>query len=134
MMKMINKIGIIICCMLVLFLSGCQRPAPIKIGFSAGLSGANSEVGVGARNAVELMVEQVNKDGGINGRDVELIIKDDENDLAKVALIDQSFIDEGVLIIIGHDMSSKLATSLEVIKEQNVLMISPLFRTIWRQG
>jgi branched-chain amino acid transport system substrate-binding protein len=110
---------------LIIVLQGCQKPAPITIGFSAGLSGANSEVGIGLRNAVELMVDQVNQAGGINGRQLELLIKDDENSLEKVAVVDQAFIDEGVMVIIGHDMSFKVVPSLKTIKDKPVIMISP---------
>lgn len=122
---MLSGIKLMIICVLCLSAYGCQPAEPIKIGFAAGLSGANSEVGVGARNGILLLIEQINASGGINGRNLELIVKDDENKLDVVARVDQELIDSGVIAIIGHDMSSKLATSLKTIEGQKVLLMSP---------
>jgi branched-chain amino acid transport system substrate-binding protein len=51
--------------------------APIKIGLPVGLSGANSVVAPSVVQAAQLAVAQINTDGGILGRHVDLAIADD---------------------------------------------------------
>ena len=50
---------------------------PIKIGVPVGLSGANSVVAPSVVQSSELAVEEINEQGGILGRPVELVIADD---------------------------------------------------------
>ncbi|MBS3805249.1 MAG: substrate-binding protein [Oleiphilaceae bacterium] len=50
---------------------------PIKIGVAVGLSGANSVVAPGVVQSSELAVSEINANGGILGRQVELEIVDD---------------------------------------------------------
>ncbi len=50
---------------------------PIKIGIPVGLSGANSVVAPSVVQAAELAVAEINKAGGVLGRQLELVIADD---------------------------------------------------------
>lgn len=50
---------------------------PIKIGVPVGLSGANSVVAPSVVQAAELAVAEINKAGGVLGRQLELVIADD---------------------------------------------------------
>ncbi len=53
---------------------------PIKIGASLSLTGVAADFGDMSKKAMELAVEEINANGGINGRRVELIIEDDQTD------------------------------------------------------
>ena len=50
--------------------------APIKIGWIGGLTGTGASYGTIALNAAQLAVEDINNDGGINGRKIELVAED----------------------------------------------------------
>ncbi|WP_457589993.1 substrate-binding protein [Jiella marina] len=50
---------------------------PIKIGIPVGLSGANSVVAPSVVQSSELAAEEINAEGGILGRQVELVVADD---------------------------------------------------------
>ncbi len=58
-------------------LAACGPPEPIRIGLIAGLSDRGSDFGESVRNGVILAVEQQNQAGGIKGRKIELIVRDD---------------------------------------------------------
>ena len=60
-----------------LLLAACGEPEPVRIGFLGGLSDRNTDVGDAGRNGVILAVEQWNREGGIQGRPIELIARDD---------------------------------------------------------
>ena len=59
--------------------SGCRSKEPVIIGYSANLTGRQSELGVTGRNGIEMAVDEINSQGGINGRLIKLIVKDDKN-------------------------------------------------------
>ncbi len=51
---------------------------PIKIGMSGPFTGGSSSMGVSMRDGVKLAVEEINKAGGVLGRPIELVERDDE--------------------------------------------------------
>jgi branched-chain amino acid transport system substrate-binding protein len=67
------------------FVLGCGPSEPIRIGFVGGMSGRIADLGIAGRDAAQLAVEWRNEDGGIHGRRVQVIIKDDEQKPEKVA-------------------------------------------------
>lgn len=106
-------------------LMGCQRPANIKIGVVGTMTGPNSDLSVSGRRGVEMAVDEINQKGGIKGRIVELVVKDDENDPAVALKKDQEFIAEDIRLIIGHFTSGMVLSSMEYINSQDMLMLSP---------
>ncbi|MGH8809771.1 MAG: ABC transporter substrate-binding protein, partial [Noviherbaspirillum sp.] len=51
---------------------------PLKIGVSGPFSGGSSPMGESMRNGIRLAVEEINNIGGIHGRKIELIERDDQ--------------------------------------------------------
>ncbi len=94
----------------------CTSRQPLKIGFVGGLTGRTSQLGILARNGVELAVEEANRAGGVRGRLLKLLIRDDQNDHATAVRVDRELMDEGVLAIIGHVTSSMAEAALEAIE------------------
>lgn len=97
----------------------------VKLGFSAGLSGLKSELGISGRNGAQLAVEEINRNGGIRGRKLELLVMDDKNDARIACAVDQSLAKQGVNIIIGHMVSSVATDTVKNANENKILLISP---------
>lgn len=110
---------------LTVSIEGCAAKEPYRIGFIGNVTGINSSTAIAGRNAVSLAVEEANKTGGINGRQVVLVVKDDQESPEAAAAVDKEFIQEGIPIVIGHYMSSVGEACLEAIKGQNILFLSP---------
>ena len=51
---------------------------PIKIGLSGPFTGGSASMGVSMRDGVKLAVDEINKAGGILGRPIQLVERDDE--------------------------------------------------------
>ena len=115
--------------MMIFLLTSCFQEHPITIGFSAALSGENTSFGNSLRNGFLLRVDEINAEGGINGRLIEVIVKDDQNELSGVREVDEFFIDKGVDIIFGHDFSFKAETILETTKDKNIIVFSATMAT-----
>lgn len=120
---------IVISVALVLTLAGCGEDPPLKIGFVGGLTGRVADLGVAGRDGAIYAVEEKNAAGGIAGRKIDLLIRDDEQnpDVARKAV--QDLIDSGVLAIVGPMTSSMGLVVKPVVDAGQVPMISPTVKT-----
>lgn len=127
--KVIIYIFLIILVSLAVGIEVFNKYRPIVIGFSAQLTGKQSELGIQERNGVQLAVENINSSGGINGREVKLIIKDDFGQTKKAGEVDEELIKAGAVAIVGHATSSQTLEALKVTNPNNVIMIGPTIST-----
>ncbi|WP_373483212.1 ABC transporter substrate-binding protein [Acetobacterium sp.] len=118
-------LGLVLLILIILTLTSCIQQKPVTIGFVASLTGSTSELGVNGRNGLMMAVEEINAGGGINGRLVEVVVKDDKNDPENGLAVDQALYEDGISFIIGHMTSSMAKTSLPFVNENKLLMISP---------
>lgn len=117
-----------------LLLVGCEEPAPVQVGFIGGLSGRSTDIGEASRNAVQLAVEQINARGGINGREVELLVRDDADDPEAATRAVRDLHQAGVEAIIGPNISSIAAAMQPVVNELQVVAISPTASSLMLAG
>lgn len=106
-----------------------SEPQPIKLGFVGTLTGRLSDLGTAGRNGVILAVKEVNSEGGINGRQVLLLTRDDKSDPERAVQVDRELIEEGVVAIIGHMTSSMSMAAVSLINSEKVVMMSPTTTT-----
>ena len=59
-------------------ISAAYAADTIKVGLSGPFTGGSSSMGVSMRDGVKLAVEEINKAGGVLGRQIQLIERDDE--------------------------------------------------------
>jgi branched-chain amino acid transport system substrate-binding protein len=102
---------------------------PILIGFSGSLTGIYSDLGVQGRNGATLAIEDINAKGGVAGRKLKLIPKDDAGLPERAKKVDQELIEKGVVAIIGHMTSSQTMAALPVAEKAGTVMISPTTST-----
>lgn len=110
-------------------LVGCGGKEPIRVGFVAQLTGVQAELGVQERNGAQLAVEEINAAGGINGRPIELIIRDDLGTPEGAQTADRELIGTGVVAIIGHATSAQTIAGLTVTESAHIVMLSPTATT-----
>ena len=110
-------------------LLGCELPEPIRIGFVGGTSGRVADLGIAGRDAVLLAVELRNQSGGVAGRKVKLLIKDDQQspEVARRAVRD--LIEQGVVAIVGPMTSAMAIAVVPIANEAKVLLMSPTATT-----
>lgn len=121
----------ILCFSCVALSVSCGSRQPIKVGFAGCLTGLKSDLGVNAMYGVQLALDEVNEAGGIRGRKIELVIRDDKADPDEALKCDKEMLAQGVVAIIGHMESGTVAKSLPWATEHGLLYISP---TISGQG
>lgn len=95
-----------------------EKLKSIKIGVSLPLTGEGASLGEGGLTGIELAQKEINENGGINGRKIELIVEDDlcnarggVNSLTKLTQVDD------VTAIIGPLCSVAAGAGLPVVEE-----------------
>jgi branched-chain amino acid transport system substrate-binding protein len=99
---------------------------PIKIGASLPLTGDFAEPGVAAQQGYKIWQELVNKDGGLLGRQVELIIKDDQSDQNVIVTDYNALIQKDKVDLLLGTFSSLLNLPASAVAERNkMLFVEP---------
>jgi branched-chain amino acid transport system substrate-binding protein len=62
----------------VMLTAGAHAQQPVKIGISGPFTGGSAAMGVSMRDGVRLAVQEINKAGGVLGRPILLVERDDE--------------------------------------------------------
>ncbi|MGE5850077.1 MAG: ABC transporter substrate-binding protein [Candidatus Methylomirabilota bacterium] len=100
---------------------------PIKIGAFFALSGPAAHIGTPTKLVAQMVVDKINKEGGINGRPIELVLGDTESDPAKAAVIAKKFIfSDKVAAIIGPTSTAEGMSVKKIVEEAGV----PTFMTV----
>lgn len=90
---------------------------PITIGFAVAQSGIYTAYDQGATQAALLAIEQINENGGINGREVKSVVADTKSDRQQGARAALQVIDEGAdLVVVTCDYDFGAPAALEAHK------------------
>ncbi len=116
------KTSIAITIMALLLLAACIQTAetkPFKLGAPLPLTGTNAFYGDFTKYGIELAVEDLNKEGGINGRTVQIVYEDTAGDKAKATTAAQKLVNVDnvdALITITTPMGGAIAPVAEESK------------------
>lgn len=98
---------------------------PIKIGALFSVSGPASFLGEPERNTAEMMVNEINKAGGIKGRKLELIVIDTQGDATKAVQGANKLIkNDKVIAIIGPSITGDTMAIVPVVERAKIPLIS----------
>jgi branched-chain amino acid transport system substrate-binding protein len=119
------------CCVVAAVLAVFFVAAPvsaqntIKIGFFAPITGPAAADGMSAKNAVELGVKEVNDDGGINGKKVELIIYDDRLKAEEAVAIANRLIERDKVVgVVSGSYSGPTRVTAPIFQKAGMPMVA----------
>ncbi|MDQ5908686.1 MAG: Amino acid transporter substrate-binding protein [Pseudomonadota bacterium] len=110
---------------LALLLAGCGADEPWRLGFIGAMSGHYADLGLTGRNGALLAVEQRNAAGGVRGRPVELLIRDDAQHPETAVKVVQELGAARIEVLIGPLTSEMASAILPVAEQAGLIMISP---------
>jgi branched-chain amino acid transport system substrate-binding protein len=98
----------------------------IKIGANLELSGAVASYGESLADGINMAVEEINKDGGIDGKKIEVIKADNKSDAAEatstaIKLTSQ----DKVTAIIGAATSGNTLAQAQIAKDNKTILLTP---------
>lgn len=106
--------------------NGGDGTGEILVGYYGDLSGRTSSFGQSTKNGVEMAADEINKAGGINGRQVRIITEDDQGEPNKAATVVTKLINQDkVQALLGEVASSNSLAAAPKAQEAKVPMISP---------
>ncbi len=98
----------------------------IKIGLNLELSGAVAGYGAQEQEGAELAVEKINEEGGVLGKQIELVVKDNKSDSNEAATAAANLAtNDKVVAIIGPATSGAAKASIPNVTKTKVPMITP---------
>ncbi|CAG9193228.1 Branched chain amino acid ABC transporter substrate-binding protein [Paraburkholderia tropica] len=100
----------------------------VRIGHFAPLTGMSAHVGKDDQNGARLAIEEINaKQLVIAGKKVkfELDAQDDAADPKTGTVVAQKLVDDGVVAVIGSDMSSTTIPAAKIFSDAGIVQISP---------
>lgn len=119
---------LVVLALMVSVLAGCSGPQSsdtIRIGFIGPLTGDSQPWGEAQLNEIKLCVEDLNKNGGILGRQVELFYYDNRADNIESANATKRLIQENkVCAVLGPNASGAAIAMSSVCDENQVPMIA----------
>lgn len=124
-MKFFGKLLLIILTFTILWVSPSYCKEPYKIGAIFSVTGAASFLGEPEKNTVLMLVEQINKAGGINGHPLEVIIEDSKSDETQAVLAAKKLIEKDkVLAIIGPSTTGESMAVIPIVTSAQTPLIS----------
>ncbi len=113
-------------CMVVACLSGCGSSSqPIRIGLAGPV---NESHGASMRRGAELAIAEINQEGGVGGRPLELVARDDRAEAVVAVRVAQDLYEtDGLVAVIGHMTSDATLAAAPVYNggPNPVVVISP---------
>lgn len=95
-----------------------------KIGCVFAITGAASNLGEPEANTAKMIADQINEQGGINGRKIELLVEDTQGDETRAVNAVKTLIRSDVLAIVGPSRSGTTLAVIDICEQQQVPLIS----------
>lgn len=106
--------------------AGCGESNTIKIGTIQSISGQVSTYGIQTRDAIKMAVEEINAEGGVLGKQIELIVEDDEASPDKTTNAFKKLVaKDKVVAVIGALISKCTLAITQEAQAKKVVLITP---------
>ncbi len=98
----------------------------IVIGEYGSLTGGIATFGISTKNGSELAFDEINKKGGVLGRQIKLLVEDDQSKPEEAGTVVTKLINQnGVRAVLGHVASSHSLAAAPICQSNQIPMISP---------
>ncbi len=134
---LLGACGVLLSLLLVSCTGNRETKPSIKIGLIAPLSGYLAPSGEAIQRGMLLAIDEVNREGGVLGRPLALVVDDVENDpLAGVAVLQALVQHDKMVAVFTGTFSTVILAQLDIIHERQIPLIIPLgsVTTITRNG
>ncbi len=116
---------VLVLCLSFLMAGAVFAAPPVKIGALFSVTGPASPLGEPERNTAVMMVDEINKAGGIKGTKLELIVYDTQGDATKaVQGVNKLIKDDKVVAIIGPSTTGDSMAVIPVIEKSGIPLVS----------
>lgn len=119
-MKKVLFLSLILC-----FIGGTALAADtVKIGLMGPMTGAWASEGQEMKQVLDLLADELNKEGGLLGKKVEILSEDDSGDPRQAALAAQRLSTRDIVAVIGTYGSSITEASQNIYDESEIIQVA----------
>jgi branched-chain amino acid transport system substrate-binding protein len=108
-----------------LALMGCNHVDTIKIGLAGVQTGPDGEIGSAPIRAAQIAIDEWNAKGGVLGKRIEAVVRDDEGKPAQAVSVAQELVSTGVAAVVGHWNSGCTLPASDIYAQAKILEITP---------
>ena len=123
-----TKFALLLLALAIFLPASLQTTTPgnrIKIGVFLSLTGSTAAYGVSALNAIKLATDEVNRKGGIDGKQIELVVEDDHSNTQEVpGIVNKLIKEDKVDALIAEPVSTRAMVAAPIAQQNRVVMIS----------
>ncbi|WP_277051762.1 branched-chain amino acid ABC transporter substrate-binding protein [Zestomonas thermotolerans] len=106
-------------------LSGCSEQSDtIKIALAGPTTGAVAQYGEMQIIGAKMAVEQINKAGGVIGKQLEAVVYDDACDPKQAVAVANKIVNDKIKYVVGHLCSSSTQPASDIYEDDGILMIT----------
>jgi len=98
---------------------GASPAAAVKVGIVLPLTGAEAKFGEIEKRSFEMAVDEINKQGGIKGEKIELIVEDDTGRPEVGRSVAEKLINKDKVVMLGGGYSSSVTFAVAGVAQQN---------------
>jgi branched-chain amino acid transport system substrate-binding protein len=98
---------------------GASPAAAVKVGIVLPLTGAEAKFGEIEKRSFEMAVDEINKQGGIKGEKIELIMEDDTGRPEVGRSVAEKLINKDKVVMLGGGYSSSVTYAVAGVAQQN---------------
>jgi len=96
------------------------QSGPIRIGLITTLSGPGQVYGQYIKDGAELSVARINSEGGVNGQQIELVVRDDKNSPDSALAAYRELTGSGIKLIAQGTFTANVLATLPLLKDDGV--------------
>jgi len=98
----------------------------VRIGVFMSMTGSTANFGISSTNGIKMAADEINAAGGINGKQIELLVQDDRSDASEAATIVTKFVTQDqVHAILGEVASSRSIAAAPIAQNAKIPMLTP---------
>jgi branched-chain amino acid transport system substrate-binding protein len=127
-----KRIFLFFLCAAIAIQVGCKRseergPADkVVIGEFASLPWGKSRFGQSSHKGTQMAIDEINADGGVLGKEIELVTEDDQSKPGEPATVVKKMISrDGIVALLGEVASSRSLEAAPIAQQAKIPMISP---------
>lgn len=101
-----------------------QESGPIKLGYISSLSGSQAPLGQPMLLGAQIAVDQINQAGGVLGRKLELVVRDDKAKPADATVAARELAGSGVNLHLGVVSSAVALALIAMLEQEKTVLIT----------
>ena len=110
----------------LLALAACQKQEDtIKIGLAGVQTGTDAAIGTAPINGSKLAIEEWNAKGGVLGKRIEAVVRDDEGKPKTANAVAQELVSADVVAVVGHFNSGCSVPASEIYDQAGIVQVTP---------